>query len=34
MQPLLSARKLLREEFTKLHKKVLDMVRGMKSAAG
>jgi transposase len=27
MQPLLTARKLLREEFTKLHKKVLDLVR-------
>lgn len=27
MQPLLAARKLLRDEFTKLHKKVLDLVR-------
>ncbi|MDK1390114.1 IS110 family transposase [Sinorhizobium sp. 8-89] len=27
MQPLLAARKLLRDEFTKLHKKVLDRVR-------
>ncbi|ASY61052.1 Mobile element protein (plasmid) [Sinorhizobium sp. CCBAU 05631] len=27
MQPLLTARKLLREEFTRLHKKVLDLVR-------
>lgn len=27
MQPLLAARKLLREEFTKLHKKVLDLAR-------
>lgn len=27
MQPLLTARKLLRAEFTRLHKKVLDLVR-------
>jgi transposase len=27
MQPLLTARKLLREEFTNLHKKVLDLAR-------
>ncbi|AVA24209.1 IS110 family insertion sequence transposase domain-containing protein (plasmid) [Rhizobium sp. NXC24] len=27
MQPLLTARKLLRDAFTKLHKKVLDLVR-------
>ncbi|NRP75101.1 hypothetical protein ILFOPFJJ_06024 [Ensifer psoraleae] len=27
IQPLLTARKLLRDEFTKLHEKVLDLVR-------
>jgi transposase len=28
MQPLLTARKLLREEFSKLHKKILDLTKG------
>ncbi len=33
MQPLLAARKMLRDEFTKLHKKVLDLVARMKFVA-